>query len=256
DMDVAVLDELPAGRKPVDTRWLPLQAEDEAIQLARRELAAGRQVYVVAPLLEESEQQSEVVSATQLWERLSDRFAGYSVGLLHGRLSGREKDAVMRQFAAGAVQVLVSTTVIEVGIHVERATVMLIYHAERFGLAQLHQLRGRVGRGACQSYCVLLSDAKGGVAAERLRTLTETQDGFAIAERDLALRGPGELLGVRQSGLPEFAVGDLTKDYKIMEVARQEASALMDNRDFWLLPAYAALRQRLSEDAAQTGFKD
>ncbi|MCL6636528.1 MAG: ATP-dependent DNA helicase RecG [Alicyclobacillus sp.] len=256
DMDVAVLDELPSGRKPVHTRWLPLQAEDEAIQLARRELAAGRQVYVVAPLLEESEQLREVASATQLWKRLSDRFAGYTVGLLHGRLSGREKDAVMRRFVAGEVQVLVSTTVIEVGIHVERATVMLIYHAERFGLAQLHQLRGRVGRGAWQSYCVLLSDAQGGVAEERLRTLTETQDGFAIAERDLALRGPGELLGVRQSGLPEFAVGDLTKDYKIMEVARQEAAAMLNDRDFWLLPAFAGLRQRLFADPSITGLKD
>jgi ATP-dependent DNA helicase RecG len=256
DLDVTALRELPAGRQPVKTLWLKLAEEEAAIRLARRELAAGRQVYVVAPLVEESEHAADILSATELEVRLRDRFAGFQVRLLHGRMSSKEKEAVMREFAAGAVQVLVSTTVIEVGIHVANATVMMIYHAERFGLAQLHQLRGRVGRGKHASYCVLLSDARSDYAVQRLQTMVETQDGFVIAEKDLELRGPGEFLGVRQSGLPEFSVGDLAKDFRIMEVARDEAAALIQNPDFWLLPAYHALKEAVRRVPENSYYKD
>ncbi|MCL6516433.1 ATP-dependent DNA helicase RecG [Alicyclobacillus sp.] len=256
DIDVGVLDELPAGRKPIVTRWLRLSQEDEAIRLVRRELARGRRAYVVAPLVEESEQLADVASATELWQRLSDAFAGHAVGLLHGRMPSREKDEVMRAFAEGRLQVLISTTVIEVGIHVPEATVMLVYHAERFGLAQLHQLRGRVGRGDWQSHCLLLSDADGPMATRRLETLVESQDGFLIAERDLELRGPGEVFGVRQSGLPEFTVGDVTRDFRVMEVAREEAQRAVESGDLWLLPAWRPMREYLERQMDTTPVRD
>lgn len=256
DLDVAVLNQLPAGRKPIVTQWLTFHAEQEAVLTVRRELAKGMQAFVVAPLVDDSEQLADVASATQLAARFSDLFAGHTVGLLHGRMSTKDKDDVMRRFVQGAINVLVSTTVIEVGIDVPRATVMVIYHAERFGLAQLHQLRGRVGRGGNQSYCILLSDANQDVARRRLETMVETNDGFVIAERDLELRGPGEFLGVRQSGLPEFSVGDLSRDFRIMQVARDEALSLMGNADFWLLPAYEPLRQAVSVEHSQAHYKD
>lgn len=242
DLDVSVLEERPSGRQPVRTQWLPFRREPDAIRLARRHLARKEQVYVVAPLVDASDSLADVRSATELVEHLRDEFSGYETALLHGRMSPADKDTVMRRFLAGEVQVLVSTTVIEVGIDVNAATVMLIYHAERFGLAQLHQLRGRVGRGQAASECVLLSDATNEMARARLQTMVDTIDGFLIAERDLELRGPGEFLGVRQSGLPEFSVGDLTRDLKVMEVARNEASQLLAQPDFWLLPKYAKLR--------------
>ena len=256
DLDVSVLDELPKGRKDIKTYWLKQKEEDKAIRLVRRELTRGRQAYVVAPLVEESEQLQDVVSATELKQRLDDQFAGFAVGLLHGRMNGRDKDEVMRRFLSGELKVLVSTTVIEVGIDVPNATVMLIYHAERFGLAQLHQLRGRVGRGEWQSYCVLLSDARSDIAKQRLETMVETTDGFLIAQRDLELRGPGEFLGVRQSGLPEFAVGDLGQDFKIMEVARDEAAAAIAGPDFWLLPSFSKLREALQRASDRAFYKD
>ncbi|MBX5435902.1 MAG: ATP-dependent DNA helicase RecG [Alicyclobacillaceae bacterium] len=261
DLDVSVIDQLPAGRKPVRTWWLPFREEDKAVRLARRELAQGHQVFVVAPLVEDSERLADVMSAQQLADRLRDKFAGFQVVLLHGRMSSRDKDEAMRAFISGAAQVLVSTTVIEVGIDVSQATVMMVYHADRFGLAQLHQLRGRVGRGSDPGFCVLLADPKSDVARQRLEVLVETHDGFLIAERDLELRGPGEFLGVRQSGLPEFTVGDLTRDLRVMEVARDEAMRLVRNRDFWLLPAYAALRdvvrpQGAEADSLRQPFRD
>jgi ATP-dependent DNA helicase RecG len=250
DLDISMLRERPAGRKPIRTLWLKMSERDKAIRLIRRELAAGRQAYVVAPLVDESTGDAELASATALADQFGEEFAGFSVGLLHGRMSGKEKEAVMRSFLNGDIQILVSTTVIEVGIDVPNATVMLIYHAERFGLAQLHQLRGRVGRGEAASYCLLLSDASSDIARQRLRTMVETDDGFTIAERDLELRGPGEFLGVRQSGLPEFSVGDLAKDFKIMEVARDEAHRLLASPDFWLLPRYEGLRKAIQREQA------
>ncbi len=243
DMDMSILDEMPPGRLGMRTVQLPLREEEKAIRAVRRELSRGHQAYVVAPLVEDSETFPDVNSAIQLGERLTQEFAGYQLEVLHGRMSSKSKEGVMRRFVSGQTQVLVSTTVIEVGIHVPDATVMLIYHAERFGLAQLHQLRGRVGRGMAAGLCILLSAAKGEMARARLRTMVDTQDGFVIAERDLSLRGPGEFLGIRQSGLPEFTVGDLTKDLRVMEVARQEAWQLLMNAEFWLMPEYQSLRE-------------
>jgi ATP-dependent DNA helicase RecG len=256
DMDVSILNELPKGRKPIHTSWLTLAQEEQVIRAVRRELTAGRQAYVVAPLVEESDGMADVTSATELEARLRDQFAGFTVALLHGRMPAKDKDTVMQQFIRGEVHLLVSTTVIEVGIDVPRASVMAIYHAERFGLAQLHQLRGRVGRGTYNSYCILLSDAKNDVARQRLQTLVDTNDGFVIAEKDLELRGPGEFLGIRQSGLPEFSVGDLAKDFKVMEVARDEALSLVRNRDFWLLPPYEKLRNAIRKVPIGSYFKD
>jgi len=255
DLDVSVLNERPKGRQPIVTTHLSIRQEAAAIRKIRQELAKGHQAYVVAPLVEQSEQ-LDVLSATEVHERFQEPFAGYKIELLHGKLSAQEKDKTMRAFVSGDVDVLVSTTVIEVGIDVPNATVMCIYHAERFGLAQLHQLRGRVGRGAAESFCVLLSDPSNEVAKQRLACMLETEDGFDIAERDLSLRGPGEFLGVRQSGLPEFSVGDLTKDFKVMTVAREEAIQLVASTDFWLLPQFAALRGAIERVPGETHLKD
>ena len=185
---------------------------------------AGRQVYVVYPLVEESEKM-DLRNATQRYEYLRDKvFRKLSVGLVHGKMKSADKEDVMRRFVAGEIQILVSTTVIEVGVDVPNASVMIVEHAERFGLSQLHQLRGRVGRGAEKSYCVLLtSDKQTAIAIERLGIMSKTNDGFVIAERDLELRGPGELLGTRQSGLPEFRVANIVRDQQLLEGARKEA---------------------------------
>lgn len=249
DLDVSMLNERPPGRQPVDTVWVRPEKEAEVLRRVRQALARGEQAYIVAPLVEDSDKSAELASATQLYERFREELAGFTVGLLHGRMSPRDKDQVMRSFASGETQVLVSTTVIEVGIDVPNATVMVIYHAERFGLAQLHQLRGRVGRGQARSLCILVSDATTEMAQARLKTLCETEDGFLIAEKDLELRGPGEVFGIRQSGLPEFTVGDLARDLRMMEVARDEARSLVESRDFWLMPAYAPLRTMLVEQS-------
>jgi len=256
DLDVSVLDELPQGRIPIRTYHVDDERLPRALRFVRQQLTQGRQVYVVAPLIEESEELSDVSSATQLYSEMQEVFAGFPVSLLHGRMKSAEKEAVMRSFVAGETCVLVSTTVIEVGIHVPNATVMLIYHAERFGLAQLHQLRGRVGRGNQQSYCFLVSSQPSDLARERIETMTQTTDGFKIAERDLELRGPGELLGTRQSGLPEFTVGDLGRDLNIMEVARNEARTYIGNPDFWLLPKYRLLREAVEQETPGVHIRD
>jgi ATP-dependent DNA helicase RecG len=254
DLEISTLKGLPLGRKPIKTYWVPLNKEAMAIRKVRRELSLGRQAYVVAPLVEESEV-LDVSSAVDLHKRFCEELAGFEVGLLHGRMLSREKDDVMRKFINGKVHVLVSTTVIEVGIDVPNASVMLIYHADRFGLAELHQLRGRVGRGSAQSFCILLADGGSEVAKRRLQTMTETTNGFVIAEKDLELRGPGEFLGVRQSGLPEFTVGDLVRDFKMMDVARDEASTLLASPDFWLLPEYSVLREAIAQVPAGTHYQ-
>jgi len=240
DLDVSVIRELPPGRTPIETRALPQSRRDEAHALVRRELDAGRQAYIVYPLVEESSK-VDVRAATEMADHLAaEVFPEYRLALLHGRLRPEEKDRVMRAFAAGEVQVLVSTTVIEVGIDVANATVMVIEHAERFGLAQLHQLRGRVGRGAHRSVCVLLHQEPPGEAGEaRLRALVETADGFVVAERDLELRGPGDFFGTRQSGMPTLRSGDLVRDREIMEQARRFAAAALDREPGGALVAEA-----------------
>ena len=228
DLDVSVLDQLPPGRRPVVT---VARTESRRLQIyafLREQVAAGRQIYVVYPLIEESEA-IDLKAATDMAARLQkDVFPDLRVGLLHGRLPFEDKESIMGQFKSGEIHVLVSTTVIEVGIDVPNASVMLIEHAERFGLSQLHQLRGRVGRGPWKSYCILLTAGKLGEEAERrVQALTETNDGFRIAETDLQLRGPGEFFGTRQSGLPEFRVADLVRDAGLLEDARRDALAIV-----------------------------
>jgi ATP-dependent DNA helicase RecG len=234
DLDVSVIDEMPPGRTPIETKVYADNSGDrlEVKQLLARELKAGRQIYVVYPLVEESEK-VDLKDATNRYEYLRDKvFPKYTVGLLHGKMKQDQKDEVMRRFVAGEIQVLVSTTVIEVGVDVANASVMVVEHAERFGLSQLHQLRGRVGRGAEKSYCALLtSDKRTGVAEERLGIMEQTSDGFLIAEKDLEIRGAGELLGTKQAGLPEFRIGNLFRDQQILEQARKEAEFFLIKRE-------------------------
>ena len=224
DLDVSIIDELPPGRTPIETAVFGEDQRQEVKKLISREVKAGRQVYVVYPLVAESEKM-DLKDATRRYEYLRDTvFPKLSVGLLHGKMKPVEKEKVMSAFVAGETKILVSTTVIEVGVDVPNASVMIVEHAERFGLSQLHQLRGRVGRGAEKSYCILLtSDKKTAVAEERLGIMAQTSNGFIIAEKDLELRGPGELLGTKQSGLPEFRIGNIVRDQPLLEKAREEA---------------------------------
>jgi ATP-dependent DNA helicase RecG len=231
DLDVSVIDELPPGRTPIKTVVVGEDQRSGVYKGVEREVRQGRQVYVVYPLIEESEKM-DLKDATRMYEQLRDRvFPHFSIGLLHGKMKALEKDEVMRRFVNGEIQVLVATTVVEVGVDVPNASLMVIEHAERFGLSQLHQLRGRVGRGAEQSYCVLLaSDKRTSVARERLGIMEETNDGFRIAEKDLEIRGPGEVMGTRQSGLPTFRIGNLVRDVEILEEARREADYYLTTR--------------------------
>jgi len=228
DLDVSVIDELPPGRTPIETMVVGEDHRQEVKKLIKREVSAGRQVYVVYPLVEESEKM-DLRDAKQRYEYLRDTvFPRLPVGLLHGKMKPAEKEQVMNEFVAGTIKILVSTSVIEVGVDVPNASVMIVEHAERFGLSQLHQLRGRVGRGAEKSYCVLLtSDKRTAIAEERLGIMAKTSNGFLIAEKDLELRGPGELLGTRQSGLPEFRIGNLVRDQQLLEQARREAESYL-----------------------------
>ncbi|HEU5321384.1 MAG TPA: helicase-related protein, partial [Methylomirabilota bacterium] len=224
----------------------PEAKRPQVYQFVREQVAAGRQAYVVCPLVEESEA-VDLKAATDMARRLKGEvFPDLEIGLLHGRLPFEDKDAIMRRFKAGALQLLVCTTVIEVGIDVPNASVMLVEHAERFGLSQLHQLRGRVGRGPFKSYCILLTAGRPGEEAERrLTAMTETNDGFRIAEVDLELRGPGEFFGTRQSGLPEFRVADLLRDARLLEDARREAQGIVAADPELRDPAHRGLRQAL-----------
>ena len=244
DMDISELREKPAGRQKIDTRALPLERLGEVIDAVERALDDGRRVYWVCPLVEESET-VDLAAAADRYEALRKRF-GDTVELIHGRMRGPEKDRAMARFAEGSARILVATTVIEVGVDVPEASVMVIEHAERFGLAQLHQLRGRIGRGAAHSTCLLLYKAPlGETAKARLAILRETDDGFRIAEEDLRLRGEGDLLGTRQSGMPGFRLARLEVHGKLLSAAREDA-ALVLNRDPRLAsPRGAALRQLL-----------
>lgn len=229
ELDVSVIDELPPGRTPIITKAREYKQAERVYAFVADEVRRGRQAYVVCPLVEESESKT-AKAATETWQELSEQvFPDFQVGLLHGRMPSAEKEAAMEAFKAGETHVLVSTTVVEVGVDVPNATVMVVQHAENFGLAQLHQLRGRVGRGAEQSYCILLTEAAGETARERIAAMERTQDGFEIAEIDLQLRGPGEFFGVKQSGLPEFRVANLVRDREALEVARSEAVGFVEN---------------------------
>jgi len=219
DLDVSQIDELPPGRQAIQTTVIPASQRHFAYDLIRREIVQGRQAYIILPLIEESEK-LEAKAAIAEYQKLQEMtFKGCRLGLLHGRQSAAEKDAALRAFRDGETQILVSTTVVEVGVDVPNATVIMIENAERFGLAQLHQLRGRVGRGRHQSYCLLVTQGKGEDTQQRLNVLTQSQDGFFIAEMDLRLRGPGEILGTRQAGLPDLALASLIEDQDILETA-------------------------------------
>jgi len=232
DLDVSTIDELPPGRKPIATRHVPDSRVEGVYSFLAQEVNAGRQAYVVYPIVEETETSADIKAAEQMYLHLQEKvFPKFKVGLLHGRMATEEKERSMREFQAGQTQILVATTVIEVGVDVPNASVMVIEHAERFGLAQIHQLRGRVGRGAHQSYCVLVTGKLSQIAAERIRTLVDSNDGFYIAEMDMKLRGPGEFFGTKQSGIPGLRLADLIRDSDVLEMARLEAQALLDGRD-------------------------
>jgi ATP-dependent DNA helicase RecG len=228
DLDVSTIDELPPGRKPIVTKHVQESAVQGVYSFLAQQVKAGRQAYVVYPIVEETDT-AAVKAAEQMHGHLSrEVFPHIQVRLLHGRMSSEDKDAAMRSFQSGETKILVSTTVVEVGVDVPNASVMVIEQAERFGLAQIHQLRGRVGRGAHQSYCILVTGKLNDVARERIRTLVESNDGFYIAEMDMRLRGPGEFFGTKQSGIPGLRLADLLRDTDILEMARGEAEKLIE----------------------------
>lgn len=232
DMDVSIIDQMPAGRKPIITRWVKHEQLEVVLDWLRKELQRGAQVYVISPLIEESEA-LDLKNAIALEEELKAYFGDKThVALLHGKMKSDEKDAIMQDFKEAKTDILVSTTVIEVGVNVPNATVMLIMDADRFGLSQLHQLRGRVGRGDKQSYAVLVANPKTESGKKRMKIMTETTNGFVLAEEDLKMRGSGEIFGTRQSGLPEFQVADIVEDYPILEEARKVASQIVSTPDW------------------------
>ncbi len=255
EMDVSVIDELPAGRKSIETYWVKPSMLERILAFIEKEVSKGRQAYVICPLIEESDK-LDVQNALDVHSMLTHYYHGrFKVGLMHGRLTTDEKDMVMRSFSKNEVNILVSTTVVEVGVNVPNATTMVIYDAERFGLSQLHQLRGRVGRGSEQSYCILLADPKSETGKERMTIMTETNDGFVLSERDLELRGPGDFFGKKQSGMPIFKVADMVHDYRALEVARQDAVELIRSNAFWIEDKYERLRMYLHQTGILQGEK-
>ena len=244
DLDISVIDTMPPGRKPVRTYLRNNDSRDNIYDFVHNEVKAGRQAYVVAPLIEESEN-IDCRSAEEIYKELSQRFPDVSVGLVHGAMKQNEKDSVMESFASGETDILVSTVVIEVGIDVSNATVMVIENCERFGLAQLHQLRGRVGRGKAQSYCILLCGHESEIANKRNKIMCKSSDGFAIAEEDLKLRGPGEIFGTRQHGLPELNISDLIRHVDILEDVKKVAADIIDKDPLICLPEHDQLRRKV-----------
>lgn len=254
DMDVSMIDELPKGRKEIETYWVKENMLDRVLQFVQKAVNRGEQAYIVSPLIEESEA-FDYQNAIDLYHQLQDYYpSNVNIGLLHGRLHAEEKDAIMNDFLKNDIHILVATTVIEVGVNVPNATLMVIYDAERFGLSQLHQLRGRVGRGDKQSYCILIADPKGEVGKERMRIMTETNDGFRLSEEDLKLRGPGDFFGKKQSGLPEFKVADIVHDYRALEVARQDAVNIISDGLLYNDPTYRKLQSQIEEATEEQWF--
>lgn len=227
DLDISIIDELPPGRREIETFAIGFNILDRLHKFIEKQILAGRQAYIVSPLIEESETM-DLNSAEELYKELSSIFNQFNVGLLHGKMKSKDKDLIMEEFKAGDIDILVSTTVIEVGVNVPNASLMVIYNAERFGLAQLHQLRGRVGRGEYQSYCILVNNSKSQIARERMRVLQNSSDGFQISEKDLELRGPGEFFGTKQHGLPELRIANLARDLNILKYAQKEALNIME----------------------------
>lgn len=252
DLDVSIIDELPPGRTPIKTQLVRENGRHQLYEKLREQIGAGRQIYVVYPLVEESEK-IDLKNATAMATELQSEFSEFKVGLLHGRMDATDKEHIMRDFSAHRVHILVSTTVIEVGIDVANASVMVIEHAERFGLSQLHQLRGRVGRGAHQSFCYLMaSKFLHDDAYARLSVLCHTNDGFVVAEEDLRLRGPGDFLGTRQAGLPALGIANLVRDQDLLIQAKQVAEQLLaHDPDLKTYPELAALVKATFSHAEQ-----
>jgi len=229
DLDISIIDELPPGRLPIKTNWISSSTKSKVYKFIREQVNRGRQVYYICPLVEESDK-IEVQAAVELAETLRTKvFSDLRIGLMHGRLKQDEKDEVMRNFKNGELNILVATTVVEVGVNVLNATVIVIEDADRFGLAQLHQLRGRVGRDSFQSYCILVASPSTEEGRARMKIMQSTCDGFVIAEEDLKLRGPGEFFGTRQSGLPDLKIADIIKDVQTLQLARKEALKLLES---------------------------
>lgn len=233
EMDVSSIKQLPKGRKSIITSWAKHEQYEQVLTQMTSELKKGRQAYVICPLIESSEHLEDVQNVVELYESLQQYYGQNKVGLLHGKLTNEEKDEVMHRFSQHEIDILVSTTVVEVGVNVPNATFMMIYDADRFGLSTLHQLRGRVGRSEHQSYCVLIASPKTETGIERMTIMTQTTDGFELSERDLEMRGPGDFFGVKQSGLPDFLVANIVEDYRMLEVARDEAGELIQSGEFF-----------------------
>ena len=246
DLDISIIDEYPRGRQKIDTYLVNSSYHPRVYNFIKKLLDEGRQGYIVCPLVEENET-LDITSASEYYEKLKDgEFNGYSLGLLHGKMPAKEKDAVMRRFAEGEIQLLISTTVIEVGIDVPNSVIMVIENAERFGLSQLHQLRGRIGRGEHKSYCILISDIRSGDTKKRLQVIKECRDGFKIAEEDLKLRGPGDFLGSRQHGLPDMKLADIFADRNVLHSAGVEAERLLKSDPTLSAPENKALRAEIA----------
>ncbi|HHT9113341.1 MAG TPA: ATP-dependent DNA helicase RecG [Candidatus Wunengus sp. YC65] len=251
DLDISVLDEMPPGRTPIKTFWIPKDKENEAYKFIQEEITKGRQVFIVYPLVEESQVIDLKAAVTEARKLQHDIFPACKVGLLHGQMKSGDKDKIMTDFKERRYDILVSTIIVEVGIDVSNATVMVVEHAERFGLAQLHQLRGRIGRGSEQSYCLLFGNPKTNEAHERLKIMTKTCDGFKIAEMDFKLRGPGEFFGTRQHGLPELKISDLIRDFPILKQARTDAFEIVSRDPHLTQETHRKIRQKVLET-----FKD
>lgn len=245
DLDISIIDELPPGRKAITTQWMAPRERERAYAFIRSQVEEGNQAFIICPLVEESEK-IDAKAAVEEYERVQAIFPDLRLGLIHGRMSAPEKEAVMRDFYQGNLDILVATPVVEVGIDVPRATVLLVEGADRFGLAQLHQFRGRVGRGEVPSYCLLLADSPSSQAEERLKAIESSQDGFYLAEVDLEMRGPGEFFGTRQSGLPDLKVAKLS-DAKVLEEARALAKEIFQEDPGLELPQHRLLARRVAD---------
>ena len=247
DLDISIIDELPPGRQVIDTFAINKSTIDRLNGFVKKQLEQGRQAYIVAPLIEDNEKMS-LESAESIYKDFKDNiYKEYRVGLLHGKMTGKEKDLIMSEFKNHKIDILVSTTVIEVGVNVPNANIMVIYNAERFGLAQLHQLRGRVGRGEHKSYCILINEGKTEIALERMRILQKSNDGFYISEKDLELRGPGEFFGTRQHGIPDLKIANLFLDMNILKLAQKEAREILKEDPNLELEKYSLLKKSVIE---------
>lgn len=253
EMDVSSIKQLPKGRKPIITNWAKHEQYEQVLSQMTSELKKGRQAYVICPLIESSEHLEDVQNVVELYESLKLHYGEEKVGLLHGKMPAEEKDEVMTRFSQHDIDILVSTTVVEVGVNVPNATFMMIYDADRFGLSTLHQLRGRVGRSEHQSYCVLIASPKTETGIERMTIMTQTTDGFELSERDLEMRGPGDFFGVKQSGLPDFMVANIVEDYRMLEVARDEAAELIQSGEFFT-ETYQHLREFIDQNLLHMSF--